>query len=94
MPTYQCLRPDDLQRVQHLRSQTINRRKYEAIDIVEIQPLRRFTPQHIELVPKQNNFSLQRGPRSEQSNHRRPNQPAKIAHRTKYQPIRGFRQPL
>ena len=83
MPTDHCFRLDDLQSVQHLRGQTINPGKHQTIDIVEIHPLRRFAPKYIKLVPKQNDFGLQRGLRLEQSNRRKPNQPAKIAHWTK-----------
>ena len=42
---------------------------------------RRFAPQHIELVSKEQDLCLQRNPRPKQSNHRRPDQPAKITHR-------------
>jgi hypothetical protein len=51
-------------------------------------PLRRFTPQHIELVPKDKDFGLQGRPRPEQPDDSAPDQSAEIAHRGDYQPIR------
>jgi hypothetical protein len=65
MPTDHCLRFDDLQRVQHLWGQTINPGKHQAINVAEVHPLWRSAPQHIELMPQQNDFSLQRSLRPE-----------------------------
>ena len=46
-------------------------------------------PQDIELVPKHKDFGFQRVARPEQPDQGAPDQPAKIAHRWNYRPIRG-----
>jgi hypothetical protein len=61
----------------------------QQLDAAEGHSLRGFAPQDIELVPKYKNFGFQRGARPEQPNQGAPDQPAKIAHRWNYQPIRG-----
>src|SRR5271166_1140843 len=83
MPTDHCLRLDDLQRIQHLWGQTINPGKHQVINVAEVHLLRRSAPQHIELMPQQNDFGLQRSLRPEQSDHCAPDQPTKITHRKK-----------
>jgi hypothetical protein len=52
-------RGEDFHRVQHLRSQVIERRKHQAIDIADGDSLGRSTPQYIELMAKDENFGLQ-----------------------------------
>jgi hypothetical protein len=47
-----------------------------------------FAPQEVELVSKNKDFGFQRSPRPEQPGQGAPDQPAKIAHRWNYQPIR------
>jgi hypothetical protein len=59
MPSDDGLRLEDFHRVQHLGSQVIEPRKHQAIDIADGYPLGRPTPQHIELMPKGENFGLQ-----------------------------------
>jgi hypothetical protein len=59
MPSDDRLRLEDFHRVQHLGSQVIEPRKHQAIDIADGNPLGRPTPQHIELMPKGENFGLQ-----------------------------------
>jgi hypothetical protein len=49
---------------------------------------RGFAPQHVELMAQDKVFGFQRGPRSEQPDQGAPDQSAKIAHRSDYQPIR------
>jgi S-ribosylhomocysteine lyase LuxS involved in autoinducer biosynthesis len=56
MPSEEGLRIDDFHRVQHLRSQAIESRKHQAIDVSDGDPLGRSTPQHIELMAKDENF--------------------------------------
>jgi hypothetical protein len=53
------------------------------------QSFRGFAPQDIELVSKNEDFGFQRSPRPEQPDQGAPDQSAKIAHRSDYQPIRG-----
>ena len=82
---------ENLQRVQHVGHQAIETSEHKPIDVVEDKPLRRLAPQHIELMTKDENFSVQRSARPEQPGHNVPNQSAEIAHRTEYHPIRGRR---
>src|ERR1700704_1680170 len=89
VPAHQRLRPYNLQGVQHPGSQAIKPNKQQAVDAVEGHSLRRFAPQDIELVPKHKDFGFQRNARPEQPDQGAPDQPAKIAHRWNYRPIRG-----
>jgi hypothetical protein len=50
VPADHGLRLDDCQSVQHPRSQTIQPGKHQAVDVPESRSLRRFAPQHVELV--------------------------------------------
>ena len=88
MPSDHRCRLENFQRVQHPGHQTIELRKHETIDIAEDRSLRRFTTQHIELMPKDKDFGVQCRLRPEQAGHETPNQPAEIAHRQDYHPIR------
>jgi hypothetical protein len=82
-------RPDvSTQRVQHLGSQAIEPSKHQAIDVADGDPLGRSTPQHIELMAKDENFGLQRCARPEQPGHFASDQLEEITHRRDYQPIR------
>jgi hypothetical protein len=88
MPTDYCLWLQDRQRVQSFGSQAIKPDKHKAIDSAEGHLHRRSTAQHIELVAEDKGLSLQRGPRPELPGYSTPDQPAEIAHRADYQPIR------
>jgi hypothetical protein len=72
----------------YLSRQAIEPRKHPAIDIADGNPLGRPTPQHIELMPKGENFGLQGCARPEQPGHGLPDQLEEIAHRRDYRPIR------
>src|ERR1700716_594318 len=89
VPAHQRLRPYNLQGVQHPGSQSIEPNKQQAVDAAEGHSIRRFAPQDVELMPKHKVFGFQRSPRAEQPDQGAPDQPAKIAHRWNYQPIRG-----
>ena len=89
MPAQQRLRPNDLHRFQHPRSQSIEPNKQQSVDAPESHSFRRLAPQDVELMPKHKDFDLQRSPRPEQPDQGAPDQPAKIAHRSNYRPIRG-----
>ena len=65
-------RLQDFQRLQNRGSQTIKPGKQKAIHVAEGYPLWGFAPQHIELVSKDEDFSLQPSPQSEQSDHGTP----------------------
>jgi hypothetical protein len=69
-------------------NQVIEPRKHQAIDIADGKPLWRPTPEHIERMPKGENFGLQGCARPEQPGHRIPDQLEEIAHRRDYRPIR------
>jgi hypothetical protein len=62
--------------------------EHEPIDVVEDEALGRLALQHIELMTKNENFSVQRSARPEQPGHKAPNQPTDIAHNIEYHPIR------
>jgi hypothetical protein len=62
--------------------------KQQPVDAAEGHSFRAFAPQDIELVSKNKDFGFQRGPRPEQPDQGAPDQSAKIAHRSDYQPIR------
>jgi hypothetical protein len=88
MPLYHCCRLEDVQRVQHVGHQAIETSEHEPIDVVEDKPLWRLAPQHVALMTKDGNFSVQCSAKPEQPGHYAPNQSAEIADRTEYQPIR------
>jgi hypothetical protein len=88
VPAYQRLRPYNLQSAQHPGSQPIEPNKQQPVDAAEGHSFRAFAPQDIELVSKNKDFGFQRGPRPEQPDQGAPDQSAKIAHRSDYQPIR------
>jgi hypothetical protein len=68
--------------------QPIEPGKHHTIHVVEDQPLWGFAPQHIELVSKDKDFTLQCSPRPEQANHGAQDQPEEIVHRDRLLPIR------
>src|ERR1700726_2826395 len=86
MPADHGLRPDDLQSVQHAGRQPIQPSKYQTVDAGEGSSLRRFTPQHAELMTKRQDLYLQRRSRPEKSDQRQPNQPANISHQPRASP--------
>jgi hypothetical protein len=55
----------DFQRIEQLGSQTIEPGKHQAINVAESHSLGRSAMQHIELVSKEQDFSMQRSPRPE-----------------------------
>ena len=73
-------RLENFQCIQYCRSHTIEPRKHQAVNVAVGQSLRRFAPQHVELVSKDKDLGLQRSPRPELSDQGSPDQPAKIAH--------------
>src|SRR5271156_3096840 len=63
VPTDHRLRLEGFQRIEHFRSQTIEPGKHQAINVAESHSLGRSAMQHIELVSKEQDFSMQRSPR-------------------------------
>src|ERR687891_2015988 len=88
MPADHCLRLENLPCILDLGCQTVKYDEHQPIDVVEDRALRRFTPQHVELMSEHKDLGLQGSLRPEQSDHGIPHQPAEIAHRVDYQPIR------
>src|SRR5262249_55507683 len=76
----------DLQSVQRARRQAIESHKQQPVDAGEGHPLRGFALQDVELMPEHKDFGFQRGSRPEQPDQGAPNQPAKIAHRSRLSP--------
>ena len=83
-----CFGLENFQRVQHIGCEAIEASEHEPIDVVEDEALGRLALQHIELMTKNENFSVQRSARPEQPGHKAPNQPTDIAHNIEYHPIR------
>src|SRR6202158_5632143 len=79
MPTDHRLRRH--KSIQYPRSQPIQACKYQTVNDREGRLLRRYTPQHVELVTKRQNLSFQRHARMEQSNQRQPDQAADTSHK-------------
>ena|SRR6516225_3998771 len=93
MPTQDGLGLEDLERVERLGGEVKEPDKQQSIDVADGHPLRRFAPQYIELMSKDEDFSLQRCARPDEFDHRAPDQSAEIAHWSNYQPIRRDCQP-
>jgi len=89
VPDYH-LRLENFQPVQYSRRHTIERRKHQAVNIAKRQSLRRFAPQHVELMISASNAARDR------------NSPVKTYQinlqrsliESDYQPIRGRGQPF
>jgi hypothetical protein len=81
VPADHRLRLENFQGVQYSRSQTIEPRKHQAVNVAESQSLGGFARQHVQLVSKDKDLCFQRSPRPEQPDQGAPDQPAKIAHR-------------
>jgi hypothetical protein len=89
VPAHQRLWLYNLDSVQHAGSQAIQSNKQKPVDAAEGHALRAFALQDIELMPKHKVFGFQRSPRPERADQGAPDQPAEIAHRRNYLPIRG-----
>src|SRR6476659_8692721 len=86
MPADHRLRLNYRESVQHAGHQPIQPGKYQTGDAGEGSSLRRFTPQHVELMTKRQDLYLQRRSRSEQSDQRQPNQAKSIPHEPRASP--------
>jgi hypothetical protein len=71
MPCDHGCRLENFQRVTHVGHQAIEVSENEPIDVAEDKALRRFTPKHIHLMAKNENFGLQRraGPKQPVTRH-------------------------
>ena len=61
-------------------------RKHQAVNAIKGRSLRRFAPEHIELVSKNQDFRLKPCSRPEQPGQRACQQPEKIYHRDRTSP--------
>ena len=68
-------RLENCHRAQHIGCQAIEASKHKPVDAKD-KPFRRPAPQHVGLMAEDENFSLQRSTRPEQSSHNAPNQSA------------------
>jgi len=73
---------NDQQGVQNVGYDPIEARKNETIKIVEDDPFRRFSLQHIELVAEHKDLRLERGARAEEPDENAPNQFEQIPHKS------------
>src|SRR5258708_4503455 len=80
MPTDDCIRLDDRQRIACFGKQSIKTNEYQPIKITKGLPPRRGSPQDVDLLPKHPDLCLQCCSRSHQVNERPENQPAKVRH--------------
>src|SRR6266404_2755511 len=80
MPTDDCIRLDDRQRITSLGKQSIKTNEYQPIKNTKGLPSRRGSPQNVDLLPKHPDLSFQCCSRSHQVDERPENQPAKISH--------------
>lgn len=81
VPADHRLRLKNFQCVQYPRSQTVESRKHQPVQIAERHSLWGLAPQHVELVSKDKDLGFQRSPRPKQSSQGAPDQSAKVAHR-------------
>src|ERR1700757_2187831 len=81
MPPDDSLRPHNRQRVEGTWQQTVQRNKDQAIHGSEIQSPRQMPSLDVELMTKDQDLSLQRGPRPEQQGQHRPDQAASFSHK-------------
>src|SRR5260221_10184266 len=80
MPTDDCIRLDDRQRIACFGKQSIKTNEYQPIKNTKGLPPRRGSPQDVDLLPKHPDLCLQCCSRSHQVNERPENQPAKVRH--------------
>ena len=65
MPTNQGLRPDDGQCVYNARNEAIQPHEHQSVESAENKFLRGIAPQHIDLLPENQDFRLKPRPQSE-----------------------------
>ena len=80
----------DRQGVHDARRDPIEAGKNQTIEIIEDEPLRRFSSQHIELVAERHDLRLERGSRAEEPDDHPPDQFEHIPHEPEHRSIRGF----
>jgi hypothetical protein len=81
VPTNHGLGSDDGQRVDNARNEAIQRNEHQSVEIAESKSLRGLAPQHIELLPEDQDFRLKPRSCAKQAGERRPQQHESIDHR-------------
>src|SRR6202023_1236003 len=82
VPTNDRLRLDTCQDVPNTGEQPIEADKYQPVDVAEKRPLRRRSPQDIDLLAQHEVLRCERRPRSQHHQKHRQNESAKVPHRT------------
>jgi len=67
MPTNHGLRPDDGQLIQNTGSEAIQPNEHQSVEAPENRSRRGIAPQHIYLMPENQDFPLQAAPLTETS---------------------------
>src|ERR1700726_1120248 len=80
MPTDDCIRLDDRQRIANARKKPTEANKNQSVEGAEGLFLRSGSPQNVYLLPQPQNFRLERCPRPKQIYDRPNNEPDKISH--------------
>src|ERR1019366_176436 len=86
MPTDDCLRLHNSQRIAHFREQPIQTNEYQSVDGTEGKLLWSSSPQNVDLLPQSPNLCLECCPRPDQIDNRPTNKPEKIPHYTTSSP--------
>src|SRR5260370_37284899 len=81
VPTNHGLGPDDGQRAYCARNEAIKTNEHHSVETAKSQSLRGFAPQHIDLLPENQNLRLKPRSRAKQASERRPQQHENIDHR-------------
>ena len=74
VPTNRGLGPDDGQRIYCARNEAIKTNEHHSVETAKSQSLRGFAPQHIDLLPENQNLRLKPRSRAKQASERRPQQ--------------------
>lgn len=80
MPTDDCIRLDDRQRIANFRKQPIEANEYHSVDGAEGEFLWSSSPKNVDLLPQRPNLCLKHYPRPDQIDNHPTNEPAKIPH--------------
>ena len=86
MPTDHGVRSDDRQCIIHLGKQSADTSQYQSVNRDEGKSLGTGSPQHIDLLPQDQNFCLKRNSRPQQIDHHPTDQSAQIQHRAAASP--------
>ena len=86
MPTDHGVRSDDRQCIIHLGKQSADTSQYQSVNRDEGRSPGTGSPQHIDLLPQDQNFCLKRNSRPQQVDHHSKDQSAQIQHRAAASP--------